>query len=300
MNLFMADGRLLFTWNVIERELRKMEELDGTTLEVWRKDEVTTWKPDHFQIERSTVWNFPKRGDWAVHQSDYRGNWPPQLARNLILGYTRQNDLVVDLFAGGGTTLIEAWLTGRNGIGLDISDFAIKTTVSRLAEMDAHLNAQPEIKVAHSVRPLIVQADSRRCGEVLASQGIAKEHVALFCAHPPYLNALHYTNANQNDLSRLSNVDEFCSAIRTIASEARPWLKRTGTFALLIGDVRKNSQFVPLGFRLLQEFLLAGYFLKEIIIKTQNNDSSNNLWAKHAGLKHLIAHEYLLLFTKTR
>ena len=32
----------------------------------------------------TTVWSFPRRGSWATHRGDYRGNWPPQMALSLI------------------------------------------------------------------------------------------------------------------------------------------------------------------------------------------------------------------------
>lgn len=46
------------------------------------------------------------------------------------------------------------------------------------------------------------------------------------------------------------------------------------------------------------EFIRAGYKLKDTIVKTQNKDLSTNLWAKNEKLKFKIAHEYLLAFQK--
>ncbi len=40
---------------------------------------------DEFEQEKNTVWNFPVRGDWATHKPDYRGNFAPQVPRNVIL-----------------------------------------------------------------------------------------------------------------------------------------------------------------------------------------------------------------------
>ncbi|MBU4267019.1 MAG: site-specific DNA-methyltransferase [Candidatus Altiarchaeota archaeon] len=82
--------------------------------------------------ECSTVWSFPKRGDWATHKGDYRGNWAPQIPRNIILRYSEEGDTVLDQMVGGGTTLIECKLLGRNGIGIDINPDAIMITRDRL------------------------------------------------------------------------------------------------------------------------------------------------------------------------
>ena len=31
--------------------------------------------PDEFELECTTVWAFPRRGNWATHKSDWSGNW---------------------------------------------------------------------------------------------------------------------------------------------------------------------------------------------------------------------------------
>ena len=61
-----------------------------------------------FKKEISSVWSFPERGNWATHNPNYRGNFAPQLARNVILRYSKGGDIVLDPMVGGGTTLIEA------------------------------------------------------------------------------------------------------------------------------------------------------------------------------------------------
>lgn len=41
-------------------------------------------KDDLFQeinLETTTVWSFPDRGNWATHKGDYRGNFAPQILK---------------------------------------------------------------------------------------------------------------------------------------------------------------------------------------------------------------------------
>lgn len=89
-------------------------------------------QPDSFVPESTTVWSFPHRGDWATHRGNYRGNWAPQIPRNLILRYTQPNEWVLDPMVGSGTTLIECRLLGRNGIGVDVNEQALMLTFDRL------------------------------------------------------------------------------------------------------------------------------------------------------------------------
>ncbi|MGI6438692.1 MAG: TRM11 family SAM-dependent methyltransferase [Sphaerochaetaceae bacterium] len=90
-------------------------------------------EPESFSLELNTVWSFPERGSWATHNGRYRGNWSPYIPRNLLLRYTKEGDVILDQFAGGGTTLVEAKLLNRNAIGYDINPLAIKRCEDKLA-----------------------------------------------------------------------------------------------------------------------------------------------------------------------
>ena len=101
--------------------------IEDTKLEIGKKYEIKQYQPIDFKREISTVWSFPERGKWATHylNAKYRGNWAPQVPRNLILKYSKVGDVVLDAFLGSGTTLIKCKLLGRHGIGIDISREAI-------------------------------------------------------------------------------------------------------------------------------------------------------------------------------
>src|SRR5262249_566 len=131
------EGQLVLSWSVIDREIRRKKTKHGSALSYNPKEQITAWEPSpgEYQKFRTTVWDIPRRGTWGVHQPTYRGNWAPQVPRALMELYTRQGDLVLDPFMGGGTTLIEAWSLGRHAIGYDISEMAVAMTRARLSEM---------------------------------------------------------------------------------------------------------------------------------------------------------------------
>ena len=87
---------------------------------------------EKFELETNTVWSFPNRGKWATHDAKYRGNFSPYIAKNIILRYSKEKDVVLDQFVGGGTTLIECKLNNRNGIGIDINPNAVEITKNKL------------------------------------------------------------------------------------------------------------------------------------------------------------------------
>jgi len=73
-----------------------------------------------FEKELTTVWSFPERGNWSTHNPKFRGNFAPQIARNIILKYSKEGDLILDPMVGGGTTLIEAKLLNRKVMRLSL------------------------------------------------------------------------------------------------------------------------------------------------------------------------------------
>src|SRR5437870_399960 len=65
----------------------------------------------------------------------------PPVARCLIERYSREGDVVLDPFCGSGTLLVEALLSGRDAIGVDIDPVAafisrVKSTPIDPAELE--------------------------------------------------------------------------------------------------------------------------------------------------------------------
>lgn len=264
--------------------------IEDTELEIGNHNKIKTLQPENFELETSTTWSFPNRGKWATHylNAKYRGNWAPQVARNLILRYSKEGDTVLDSFVGSGTTLIECKLTGRKGIGVDINREALILTKDRLNFNT--LNKFPEQKTF--------------LGDAKNLNLIKNESVDLIATHPPYASIIAYTkNLNhkqEGDLSKVHSVEEFCEEMKKVAREFFRVLKPGKFCAILIGDTRRHKHEVPISFRIMQSFLDVGFVLKENIIKVQHNTKTAPMW-KNLSVKHnflLLAHEHLFVFRK--
>jgi len=253
------------------------------------KKRIQNIQPKEFEIECSTVWSFPKRGDWETHKGDYRGNWAPQIPRNLILRYSEEGDTVLDQMVGGGTTLIECKLLGRNGIGIDINPDAIMITRDRLRfeSIDENFPKTEQKTYVGDARNLNLIED---------------ESIDLIATHPPYLNIISYTQVRrvEGDLSSIHNLDEFIEKMKIVAQESYRVLKPGKYCAILIGDTRRHKHYVPLSTRVLQTFLGVGLILKEDIIKQQWNCKATGFWRKKSQESNflLIMHEHLYVFRK--
>ena len=290
-------GNLLFSWTVVERAVRDAVESGGQIYTPPRKSGIEAWGPKEFKLENGTIWDFPRRGSWAVHKGDYRGNWPPQLARNLIERYSCEGDLVVDLFVGGGTTLIEAWLLGRRSLGLDISKLAVQTTRGRLEEMEDAASSSEDVRLELEFKPLVVQGNALHFREIMSGMQCPMGSASLICVHPPYLNALQYTKEDEDDLSRISDPQEFLKRLQLLAKEIHRALPLGGTCAILMGDVRKSGKLIPLGYETLGQFEKSGLALQDIIIKRQHRDRASEFYAR-SDRQLLLSHEYLFILKK--
>ena len=244
---------------------------------------IQRWEPDDFLLEETTVWNFPNHGDWATHNSKWRGNWTPYVPRNILLRYSQEGDLVLDQFAGGGTTLVEAKLLNRNIIGVDINESALLQCRAKTAF--TYLGANGIVYL--------------RRGDARNLNFIPSESIDLICTHPPYADIIRYSPNNSEDLSCLS-VPLFLEEMRLVAQESFRVLRPHKYCAILMGDLRKRGHIFPLGFEVMRLFNDAGFKTKEIILKEQHNCRSTEYWKANSSRKNflLIAHEYLFVFDK--
>jgi len=243
---------------------------------------IKKWEPEEFELEMNTVWSFPDRGKWATHDAKYRGNWSPYIPRNLLLRYSNEGDLILDQFAGGGTTLVEAKLLNRNIIGVDINNNALERCKEKC-----------DFEYENSGKVYFYEADARNLNF------IPDENIDFICTHPPYANIIKYSEDIENDLSHLK-VKDFLIEMEKVASESYRVLKKDKFCAILMGDTRQKGHIIPMSFEVMKIFEKVGFKTKEIIIKEQHNCKATGFW-KTNSVKYnflLIAHEYLFVFKK--
>jgi DNA modification methylase len=281
------DCYMLFSWSTIESAITKLAEESGIALKPPLNKGIENWDNSDEDLQKTSVWNFTRRGTWAVHDGRYRGNWPPQVPNNIIRRYSSAGEIILDPFLGGGTTVIESWLLGRKSIGLDISPNAISISKTRIEEMSEKAELE---KLNLSLKPTIRKGDARDLSF------LKNESIHLICTQPPYLDSLRYTHFENNDLSHIGNEKEFCEEFKKVAQEFYRVLKKGKICAVQMGDTRKLGKFVPLGFMVLNELESVGFETKDIVIKLQYADKST---AFYKNLKDFqIAHEYIFVMKK--
>lgn len=240
--------------------------------------------PENFEMECTSVWAFPRRGAWATHTSDWRGNWSPEVVRNIILRYSKEGDHLLDCMIGGGTTAIEAKILNRHITCLDINEEALERTKRVL-----------NFEVDNKSKQRVMKCDARNMSFIKDGE------IDLVLTHPPYADIIKYSEGQiLEDLSNIHDIDKFCDEVEQVARELFRVLKKGKYCAILIGDTRRNKMYQPLAFKVMEKFLKVGFVLKEDIIKRQFNCKATGFWvnkSKEANFL-LIMHEHLFVFQK--
>jgi len=243
-------------------------------------------KENNFEKEITTVWSFPERGNWKTHSGNYRGNFAPQVPRNIILNYSNKGEIILDPMMGSGTTLIEAKLLNRRSIGVDINPKSVKTAKEKI-KFRGNYKYEPSIFL----------------GDVRNLNFISSNSIDLLIVHPPYFNIINYSeNKIENDLSTINDLKKFLQEFSKAIREFFRVLKDNSICAILIGDTRKNSHYVSLSNYVLNIFLENKFILKEEIIKIQHNCKQNQYWKNKIQNYnfYLIKHEHLFVFRKAK
>jgi DNA modification methylase len=262
--------------------------------------------PEELSDVSTTVWSFPKRGSWATHKGDYRGNWAPQIPRALILKYTEPGNTVLDPMVGSGTTCIEAMLLGRNCIAVDINYNAVILTHHRLyylvkalreGRAGGILNYVSNGAVSNTVNAWyrVYHGDARNLDK------IPDNSIDLVATHPPYFNIIKYGEQGiGGDLSRAKSLEEYLAMMKQTAEEIYRVLRPGGVLGILVGDTRVKKHYVPISHYVLLTLLDVGFVLKEEVIKVQHKmKATREIWARLRDRDFLlIYHEKLFILEK--
>lgn len=233
------------------------------TAKEWVKSQVGIWE---FFYEKRDV------RDKRVHPAVF----PIGLPAKCIELFTHKGELVLDPFAGIGTTLLAAQDLVRNSVGFDLKKEYVKFTKKRLGQQ--RLSKTEQIVICDDAHNI--------------PQYLEKETVALCVTSPPYANMLNKPRLNKSmrsddrnnkhfmqvqqyskdkrDLGTMEH-DEFARNLTEIYKGILPLMKPRGHCVINVNDVWRDNRRHPTHVYVVDALQKAGFELRNILIWDKRN-----------------------------
>ncbi|MBU1136146.1 MAG: site-specific DNA-methyltransferase [Nanoarchaeota archaeon] len=234
------------------------------TAKEWMKSQVALW--EFFYEERDIR-------DRNIHPAVF----PIALPAKCIELFTHKGELVLDPFAGIGTTLVAAKDLERNAVGFDLKKEYIAFANKRLSK----------IKSQNKTKQITICEDSINIPDYLD-----EETISLCIASPPYANMLNrarlnkslrgnqrkngqykkiqqYSN-NPRDLGTMES-QKFAEELGKIYEKILPLLKPKAHCIINITDLWWENKRYPLHIYVTEVLEKVGYELRNIIIWDRRN-----------------------------
>jgi site-specific DNA-adenine methylase len=256
---------------------------------------LDNWK--ECDIKTDSLWLIKERDKSGKHANIYHGNFIPQIPNQLVRRYTKKSETVFEPFMGSGTTLFECEKLERKYIGFDINPKIVNYVQEKMSANV--LTNDFFIKECNSLDAKQVEENIRTAFNKFFTKSV---QFVLF--HPPYMDIVRFTD-KPDDLSQTTSLKEFIGKFKVVCENSLHHLDNKRYFAVVIGDVYKNSEVVPLAFYCMD--MIKRYFsvkLKGIIIKNIEGNrgkiGQNNIWKYRALTSDyfIFKHEYIFVFKK--
>jgi len=256
--------------------------LDGKT---WTRYSISIWSDLRKTAEEA--------------QLRHPAMFPLALASRAIACFTNKSDrLVLDPFAGIGTTVLAARDAGKHGIGIEISAEFAGIARRRLAQ-------NPLFEETAGGEGVIYVDDARNLLNYVQPDTVD------FClTSPPYWDILQQPRTadykerrdygdEEADLGKIADYREFVQALAGIMRQVLIAL-RPGKYCLMVVmDLRKKSRFYPFHADLAEAMQDIGFLYDDLIIWDRRHEYNN---LRPLGYPYTFrinkAHEYILIFRK--
>jgi DNA modification methylase len=282
------------------RSPRRANSLDGKR---WIQNSISVWSdirksPEELRLKHPAM-------------------FPAALAARLIESFLPVGwHLVLDPFAGTGSTLVAAEQLGKQGIGLELSPEFVAKAQTRLmlpragrdpAEAARYADAKSQSRLPFESSARVALHNTSACDLL---NYVAESSIDLCVTSPPYWDILnqkrtadakavrHYGNL-EHDLGTISDYGDFLTALTAIFADVLRVLKPGAHCCVVVMDLRKKNRFYPFHSDLATRLQDAGYEFDDLIIWNRQSEYNNLRPLGYPAVFRVNkVHEFVLLMRK--
>ncbi|MBI3912202.1 MAG: site-specific DNA-methyltransferase [Armatimonadetes bacterium] len=263
----------------------RANDLDGAT---WTRYSVSVWSdlrktPEELALKHPAL-------------------FPQALAARLIECFTTaEQQVVLDPFAGVGSTLLAARALGKRGIGLELNPDFVAVARRRLASAPLGLALDGDPPGTAEIHA----ADARRLAEHMPS-----DSVDLVVTSPPYWDILNQKRTADykairnygdlpEDLGNIADYQQFLGALGELFGGVLRVLRPGGYCCVVVMDLRKRDRFYPFHSDLAARLEEIGFLYDDLIIWDRRHEyNSFRPLGYPAVFRVNKAHEFVLVMRK--
>lgn len=176
---------------------------------------------------------------------------PPQLMKDIINFFTKENEIVFDYFMGVGGSLLGASLSNRRALGIDLN----KDYIDAYKQANKLLNLK-EQKTIHGDSASILQKKKK------IKDYLGDDQFSLILIDPPYGDMMSRSKTGQAAKSKLNTnptpyttseadlgnmtLEKFYAIFKSVVEDSLEFLKSEGHVVVFIKDLQPKNKMVNL------------------------------------------------------
>jgi DNA modification methylase len=190
---------------------------------------------------------------------------PPELMAEIISFFTKEGELVLDPFAGVGSTLLGAELVKRRAVGIELNANWIRVYQEIMATFRVGQEGFVRGKAGRAIKSFMMNGD---CLEELKK--FPADQVAAIITDPPYgcghrvtftreTNFAMFNPGEEKDFGNTPSFTVYLNKMAAFAREAFRILMPRRYLVILIGDRYQNGEYYPLSTKVAEVMQQAGF-----------------------------------------